>query len=76
MVDATPQSTEMPGVDAGLSWLEPIVMKWQFSKSNGATESLHTKMEMNCAADCEYHLTALKSMPLQSKSSASQIPFE
>ena len=28
------------------SWLEPIVMMWRFSKSNGPTEGFHTKMEM------------------------------
>lgn len=28
------------------SWLEPIVRMWRFSKSNGITEGLHTKMEM------------------------------
>ena len=28
------------------SWLEPIVMMWRFSKSNGPTEGYHTKMEM------------------------------
>ena len=29
-----------------LSWLEPIVRMWRFSKSNGITEGFHTKMEM------------------------------
>ena len=29
-----------------LSWLEPIVAMWRFSKSNGITESFHNKMEM------------------------------
>ncbi len=29
-----------------LSWLEPIVGMWRFSKSNGITEGFHTKMEM------------------------------
>jgi transposase len=28
------------------SWLEPIVAMWRFSKSNGITEGVHTKMEM------------------------------
>jgi transposase len=28
------------------SWAEPIVRMWRFSKSNGITEGLHTKMEM------------------------------
>jgi len=28
------------------SWLEPIVMMWRVSKSNGPTEGFHTKMEM------------------------------
>ena len=28
------------------SWLEPIVMMWRFSKSNGPTEGFHNKMEM------------------------------
>ena len=28
------------------SWLEPIVRMWRFSKNNGITEGLHTKMEM------------------------------
>lgn len=28
------------------SWLEPIVGMWRFSKSNGITEGVHTKMEM------------------------------
>jgi transposase len=29
-----------------MSWLEPIVRMWRFSKSNGITEGFHTKMEM------------------------------
>jgi transposase len=29
-----------------LSWLEPIVRMWRFTKSNGITEGFHTKMEM------------------------------
>ncbi len=29
-----------------ISWLEPIVRMWRFSKSNGITEGFHTKMEM------------------------------
>src|SRR5690625_2268468 len=29
-----------------VSWLEPIVRMWRFSKSNGITEGFHTKMEM------------------------------
>ncbi|CAE6698536.1 transposase [Candidatus Nitrotoga fabula] len=29
-----------------LSWLEPIVRMWRFSRSNGITEGFHTKMEM------------------------------
>jgi len=29
-----------------LSWLEPIVRMWRFSKSNGITEGFHNKMEM------------------------------
>jgi transposase len=29
-----------------MSWLEPIVMMWRFSKSNGPTEGFHNKMEM------------------------------
>nr|SPS06324.1 protein of unknown function [Candidatus Nitrotoga fabula] len=29
-----------------LSWLEPIVCMWSFSKSNGIIEGFHTKMEM------------------------------
>lgn len=28
------------------SWLEPIVRMWRFTKNNGITEGLHTKMEM------------------------------
>jgi len=28
------------------SWLEPIVRMWRFTKTNGITEGLHTKMEM------------------------------
>jgi transposase len=28
------------------SWLEPIVVMWRFSKSNGITEGFHNKMEM------------------------------
>jgi transposase len=28
------------------SWLEPIVRMWRFTKSNGITEGLHTKMEV------------------------------
>ncbi|MEM6545551.1 MAG: ISL3 family transposase [Pseudomonadota bacterium] len=28
------------------SWIEPIVMMWRFSKSNGVTEGFHNKMEM------------------------------
>lgn len=28
------------------SWSEPIVRMWRFTKSNGITEGLHTKMEM------------------------------
>lgn len=28
------------------SWAEPVVRMWRFSKSNGITEGLHTKMEM------------------------------
>lgn len=28
------------------SWLEPIARMWRFTKSNGITEGLHTKMEM------------------------------
>jgi transposase len=28
------------------SWAEPIVRMWRFTKSNGITEGLHTKMEM------------------------------
>jgi transposase len=28
------------------SWLEPILMMWRFSKSNGPTEGFHNKMEM------------------------------
>lgn len=28
------------------SWLEPVVRMWRFTKSNGITEGLHTKMEM------------------------------
>ena len=27
------------------SWLEPIVRMWRFTKNNGITEGLHTKME-------------------------------
>lgn len=27
-------------------WMEPIVAMWRFSRSNGITEGLHTKMEM------------------------------
>jgi transposase len=27
-------------------WMEPIVRMWRFTKSNGITEGLHTKMEM------------------------------
>ncbi|GAB3324595.1 hypothetical protein GCM10027565_08940 [Bordetella tumulicola] len=34
-----------------LSWLEPIVRMWRFTKSNGITEGFHTKMEMlSCRA--------------------------
>ncbi len=29
-----------------MSWLEPIVRMWRFSKPNGITEGFHTKMEM------------------------------
>lgn len=29
-----------------ISWLEPIVAMWRFSKSNGITEGFHNKMEM------------------------------
>ena len=29
-----------------ISWLEPIVRMWRFSKSNGITEGFHTRMEM------------------------------
>ncbi len=29
-----------------ISWLEPIVGMWRFSKSNGIPEGFHTKMEM------------------------------
>lgn len=29
-----------------MSWIEPIVRMWRFSKSNGITEGFHTKMEM------------------------------
>jgi transposase len=29
-----------------LSWLEPLVRMWRFTKSNGITEGFHTKMEM------------------------------
>jgi transposase len=28
------------------SWLEPIARMWRFTKNNGITEGLHTKMEM------------------------------
>jgi transposase len=28
------------------SWLEPIVVMWRFSRTNGITEGFHTKMEM------------------------------
>lgn len=28
------------------SWIEPIVRMWRFTKNNGITEGLHTKMEM------------------------------
>ena len=28
------------------SWIEHLVAMWRFSKSNGITEGLHTKMEM------------------------------
>jgi transposase len=28
------------------SWLEPVVRMWRFTKTNGITEGLHTKMEM------------------------------
>lgn len=28
------------------SWIEPIVRMWRFTKTNGITEGLHTKMEM------------------------------
>jgi transposase len=28
------------------SWMEPIVRMWRFTKTNGITEGLHTKMEM------------------------------
>jgi transposase len=28
------------------AWLEPIVRMWRFTKTNGITEGLHTKMEM------------------------------
>jgi transposase len=28
------------------SWAEPIVRMWRFTKNNGITEGLHTKMEM------------------------------
>ena len=29
-----------------VSWMEPIVAMWRFSKSNGITEGFHNKMEM------------------------------
>lgn len=29
-----------------ISWMEPIVAMWRFSKSNGITEGFHNKMEM------------------------------
>ena len=28
------------------SWLEPIVRRWRFTKSNSITEGFHNKMEM------------------------------
>ena len=31
---------------ASISWMEPIVASWRFSKTNGITEGFHSKMEM------------------------------
>ncbi len=35
------------------SWLEPIVRIWRFTKTNGITEGLHTKMEMISRRQCK-----------------------
>ena len=29
-----------------ISWMEPIIAMWRFSKTNGITEGFHNKMEM------------------------------
>lgn len=46
LLDQFTQSPAKALANTLLSWLEPIVRMWRFSKSNGITEGFHNKMEM------------------------------